>query len=551
MPIDTAKLIKRINAMYTSPERLGHQSMWADLSEFLLNNQSGVMDSHSKPSNAAGRKKTKRVFTSLPGTLVDILVSAYSSLVTNPSTIWSRIRESRDELNDNPEVALFLEKTNTLIHKSFNESNFYSELGKFYQSYIVLGNAVLLHEVFDPENLDGRRGFKFTCLNMGQVAWAEGADGFVNTLAWKFEKTAEQAMELFGDRLPENVKKAAVDQPDKKFEFVHWIAPRPAQDVKLNEMGMADPEHRPYVCLYIEMESKTIVKEDGYYEFPAYCARFGMTAGEIYGRGRGHLALPDVRSLNTLCKEEMLAVAKDNRPPMLVPQRDVFGPLNLDPGSMNVVARTDGIRELVSTARTDRAQQLYEKLVKSLRAVFFIDQLILPPRDEIGQMREVEVLQRAKQISTVFGPVGLRTKDELLNPLLVRSFQVLLRNGLLPSIPEVLLQTGLDINVVFVNELENAQQIQSVQSTQQWLQMLAGLAQLNPQVLDIPDVDQIALSSARAFNVSEMNINSEDEIEQTRQQRAQQQQQQMQLEQMNLAADSAAKASNSGLMGGQ
>lgn len=544
--MDINRYIKRIDSLFTSPERLSSERQWSELAEFLLNNQAGL-SSQTAPSFRAGQKTTQRVFASEPMQFVQQLAAALQSLLTNPATIWSKLREERDELNDNAEVNEFLEKANKTIHRKLQESNFYPEIGKAYQSYVALANTVLLQEEKDyNENSRDFSGFKFTCIHISQIAWVENKDGFVDAFAWKFQKSAEQAYELWGNKCSDKILACVNDKPDELFEFILWIGPRDKSKVKKEKDGsnalLAPPKERAYESLYIEKGEKVVVDESGYYEFPAHCARWSLRPGEKYGFGQGHIALPDVRSYNKLREENLYAVAKDNNPPTLSNQRDVFGPLNLMPGSNTVVRDINGVKELVSGARTDRTERLEEKLFRSIKSIFFLDQLLLPPREDIGQMREAEVLQRIKQLNTVLGPIALRIKEEFLSPIIKRSFKMLLRSNMLGEIPAVILDQGLNMEVVYVNELENAQNAQVISNNQQLLNQLGVYSQFKPEVLDNFNFDQMSRDDAKALSISESSINSDKEVEETRVQRQQQFAQQAQLEQANLAADTMSKA---------
>lgn len=550
--MNIAQILKRIDSMFNSTERLGHEKQWAELSKYLMPNFTNTMSNNSPLDTTAGQKKGREVFASEPVAIADTLASAFLSLVTNPAAVWSQLKEQRQELNDNPEYVQFLQASNNSIHKNLNQSNFYGEWGKFIKSYIVLGNAALLCEesTDDSYRNKGFEGFTFTALNMGQVAWSVNKKSIVDTLAWKFYPTARQAFEMWGDKVSDRVKTLLETDPDSKITIYKFIQPRNKSQVKLNDMGLADAKHRPFQCLYIDPKDQIILEETGYYEFPALIGRWEVTAGEDYGRGRGHIAIYDVRSYNKLREESLYAIAKDNRPPLLVNQRDVFGELPLRPGVQIPVRNINGVKELVSMARTDRIESEMQRLIASINSIFYIDKLLLPPRDTIGQMREVEVLQRAKEISTVFGPVGLRITNETLTPLILWSFKTLLRHNSAGTIPPTIMSNGLDVDVQFVSELAQAQQIKGIQNTQQWLQLILSLSQFKPEVLDFVEGDMIVKDAAKILNVPEQEITNDEEVAKIRQSRNEQQAQMAQAQQANLQADTASKMSKSNPTGG-
>ena len=545
----TVKLLKRIECLFNSKERVANEKTWATLTAYLLPNQSGIFNRSGYASAGAGDKKTAEVFTSFPIDQAQKLTSALQGILTNQATVWSKYRESRDFLNESVEVNQYLEASNKIVHSLLNDSNFYTEVSKAYQQWVVCGNMVVFHE--EKPKQDGATkygGFKFTALHLSQVAWAENKDNFVDKVAYRYELTAEQAIEKFGDKVSQVIQEAVVSQPDRMFQFVLWIAPREASKVKVNKAGVAKPKERPFQSLVIEVNTKNVVEESGYYEFPMYVARWDMLPGETYGRGRGHLALPDIKSLNKLSKQYQKAVDKDIDPPLLMNQRDIFGAVSRNPGSRSVVKDINGYREMVSNARTDRITELYKEYQANIKAMFFIDQIILPPREDIGQMREVEVLERIKQTHTVLGPVVPRVNAEFLIPFMNRNIKMALRANILPELPEDLKETGfgLEIDVVFMNELATAQKMTTVTTIQQYMQQIAGMAQLDPTILDTINFDEIGVLEGRAMGVPETILRPEDEVQQIREARAKQQQAQAALEAANLAADTASKSSGQG-----
>ncbi len=540
------KLIKRIDNLFSSSERSQNEKVWQELSALLLPNQSGIFNRAQHASTAAGQKKTQEIFTSFPIDQAQKLTSALQGILTNQATPWSKYREARQKLNDDKEVNAWFAECDKVFHNKLNESNFYTESPKGYQQWVTLGNMALFHEEKEEsENPNRFSGFKFTAIHLSQIAWAENKDGLVNTVAYKFELTAEQAMEKWGDYNSDVIKRAMEVDPDRQFQFVLWIAPRDKSKVNVNELGVASPKERPIESLYICMDSKEVIAESGYYEFPVYCPRWDMLPGERYGRGRGHLALPDIKSLNKLSKQYQKAIDKDIEPPILVNARDILGPLSRNPGAITVTKDINGYKEMISNARTDRTTELYREYKENIKSMFFIDQILLPPREDIGQMREAEVLHRIKQIHTVFGPIVPRMNAECLTPLVIRSFKMLLRAGEFPPLPQRLKDEGLDLEVVFMNELATAQKMAVVTNNQQFLQQVGIIGQFNPAALDMVNFDSILVEDGRAIGISETILQTEEVVKQVRESRAKQQAAQAALQAANLAADTQAKAKNS------
>lgn len=540
--MEVTKLLRRCEELFSATERTQSETMWNELLEFMLNNQHGPFSSSTSfsagmPTITPGAKKTIRLYDSTAMQAVQELASAFQGTLTNPATVWSNLRFTDEDLNNDEAAVSWLSSVNKTIHRKLNESNFNTEIAKAYQSFVALANMAILHEEDEMGN------FRFTAVHLGQIAWAENKHGMVDTVYRKFNMTAYQAFQKWGEKVSDNIVKCLDKDPNRDFEFVHAIYPRETKDIKLNEFGLAAGIHRPVASIYVELNSKTVVEEGGYYENPLYVGRWGLMPGERYGRGPSHLALPDTRTLNKLKELALRSVAKQVDPPILANQRDLFGQLDMRPATLSIVRDVKGIVPFQTAARNDVLQVTVEDLKSSIRSIFFLDKLLLPPRTETGEMTAFEVSQRIEQMQRVLGPVLSRMNNELLNPLIVRAFKVLLRSGALPEMPPILLERGVDVDISFVNQLARAQQIQDVSTIQQWVQGLAMIAQMDPTVIDNINADGIARHMAKIMGVPEEAVQNSDVVGQIRQQRAEAQQQAMQLQAGVQLADINSKMS--------
>lgn len=554
--MDAGTIIRRSEKAFNGQERTNADAEWGLLAEFMMTNQSGIFQGSTASakdpgsgSSTLGGKKTHRIFDSTAIQANHDLAAAIHATLTNPSSQWSKIRYKDEDLNNDDEAVSWIEDTNRRIHSALNESNFDTQISRAYQSLPALGTMLLLHDQKEISD-NGFEGFKFQALHLAEIAFTENADGVVDVLYRRFRLTARQAIELFGDEVSETIKRTMEEEPEKEFGFLHAIFPRAAKDVEINEVGLARPNKRPYVSMYIEQKEKKIVKEGGYYEFPIYAVRWQTMPSEVYGRGPGHIALPDVRTLNKVKELGLHAINKAINPPILATQRGIFGSLDLRPGGVTVVRDVNGVREMPPQARFDVTQFAVEDLKNAIKSIFFIDKLVLPARTETGEMTAFEVAQRVDQMQKVLGPTLSRLNSELLTPLISRCFTMLLRGGALAPMPPILQERGVDVEIVFVNQLARSQQIQDVSSIQDWAQALALLAQFKPEIVDNMDADGIARHTAKVLGVPEEAVADEDDVEATRQQRAQAQQQQMALDQAVQAADVAAKSGGANGTGG-
>lgn len=544
MDLDGQSIIMRANKLFRSPERTNADAKWSELAEFILPSQSGVFETEN---TTPGVSRTQRLFDSTAIQANHDLAAAIHSTLTNPATKWSKLRFKREDLNNDSDATTWLESANTLIHGVLNESNFDTQISKNYQLMSAVGTMILLHEEKREDN--EFVGFQFTAWHLSEAAFSENKDGLVDTVYRRFKLTARQAWEKWGKKVSEKIMEALDENPEQEFPFYHCIFPREPNKVDTTSLRVP-PKKRAFASIYVDKTTGEIIEESGYYEFPVYVVRWQTGPGEVYGRGPGHIALPDIRTLNKVKDLGLNAIAKAVNPPMVATMRNVIGNLDLRPGKISVLRDPQGIRELVTQARFDVTQFSVEDLRNAIRGMFFIDKLMLPPRTETGEMTAFEVAERLQQMQRVLGPTLSRLNSEFLTPMVVRAFRILLRNNVLPPIPDIVKEAGLSVDISFVNQLSRSQQMDDLNNIRSWIQGIAGLAQVKPEVLDYVDADAIAKLTAKIQGVPEVAVTNDRDVEELRAQRAQQMQAQQALEAGTQMADIAAKADIGDILNG-
>lgn len=539
------KLIRDAEQLFKSIERSNIEAIWQDVAEFTLPNSSGIFNTNG--NNTPGSRKTARVYDSTAIQANNDLAASIHSTLTNPASMWSKIRFKNDALNNNAEAVKWLEDVNKAIHAAFNESNFDTEVSRNYQMYSSLGTMVLFHEEVDNENPLSFGGFRFKSIHLSEVAFDEGINGNVNKVFRKFRISLSQMFEKWPDKMdPELINEMEKD-PTKKIDILHATFTRKDKEVRIDpQTGLAPPKSRPIASVYVDMQKGKILEEGGFYEFPFYVTRWSTMPGEVYGRSPGIIALNDVRTLNTLKKTTLEGVAKAINPPMFAQERAVLGSIDLRPSKISIVKDIDGIKEFNTGARFEVSNFTAKELQDQIKSIFFLDKLLLPPRTETGEMTATEVLQRLEQMQKVLGSTLGRLNSEFLSPLIIRSFKMMLRGGALPPEPPIVAANPLDVEIVFINSLARAQLLEDSNSIQGWVQQLGFLAQLKPEVVDYIDADGIAKHLAKIRGVPEIAIANDDEVAQMRKARAEAQQQAEALEQAIGAADVASKIGGPG-----
>ena len=102
------QIVKLADDLFATTERVNNENIWSEQAEFMLNNQhnfnhgnttSGTSVS-STLSSTPGTKKTRRLYDSTALQAVQDLAAAFQGTLTNPATVWSKLRYQTDALNN-------------------------------------------------------------------------------------------------------------------------------------------------------------------------------------------------------------------------------------------------------------------------------------------------------------------------------------------------------------------------------------------------------------------------------------------------------------------
>ena len=310
--MDIKKVGKLADSIWTKRDAVN--STLEELARYIYPDSKGFV---SKPD--AGAEDREAIWDSAPEEAASMLASALSGLLTNPATDWLALELPGNEGQGGDAGGWLTEAGRTML-KAFAAPNsqFYQEIQVFYMELAVLGWAVFLTEYRDGE------GLYFKSVPASQCAIAENARGIVDTVVRRFSMTAGQMAEEFGkDNLSQTAQGALKKDPFKEFVVTHLVMPwdKLPEEIAAGDDGVGKSrlsEHK-YVSVSFEQDGEKPLKLSGYYEFPYAVPRWSKRSGEVYGRGCGPAALPDIRVLNKVCLSQLHADQKASNPPLLVP----------------------------------------------------------------------------------------------------------------------------------------------------------------------------------------------------------------------------------------
>ena len=526
-------IIRTKNALDTDREVF--KVSWQEITDNMMPRKNEISTKRER-----GSKRTSKRYSSTGEHAHGILSAALHGAMSSSSVQWFGFSTGKSEIDEVKEVRDFFDKSSEILWKAFNSGKFHTQVHEAYLDITGLGTACILQE---PDGVDAAmKKLVFTTFSIQDYVFEEASNGLVDTVYLTRHYTGRQAIKKYGaENVSAKLKTAALKDPTARFRFVQVIGP--VEDFE----GKKTPDGMAFYTAHIEEDMNMTAVEGGYHEFPCAVPRWAQSSGEQWGRGPGNCALPDIKVLNEATRLELNAWAKAIDPPLLMEEDGVVGGrLDMRPGKGNTVRSLDNsVKAFETKARFDVNRIKLDEYRDSIRMAFFADQLELPTT---STMTATEVQVRFDLMQRILGPILGRLEYELQNPLIGRGFNILLRAGFFPPMPEILAQALSDgeVSISYVGPLSRAQKQQEISGTLRWLEAISAVAQINPQSLDLIDFDAVQRSLHKNSEQNENFMRTEKVVDDLRKAREEAQKQQQAMEQTQQAAGIASDLGTAG-----
>jgi len=511
----TESHIKRYKACKS--KRTNWDEHWRDVARYVIPNKENVFDYKSR---AKGDKKGLRLYDSSAAHYNELLASALHSMLTNPSVQWFELTTGDREIDKNPKVRDYLQKTVRRIHQILNNTNFQTEIHELYLDLGSFGTgAMLISE--DDENV-----INFSSRPIYQFYIEENFKHEIDTFFIEMPMSARQLIQKYGEEnLSDKLCKECKDKPDDMHNVIMMVTPNTDRNPKRK-----DSKGKVYSSLHIYEKEGLILKEGGFDEFPAVFPRWMKDSMEVYGRSPGMKALPEIKMINAMMRTIIRAAQKMVDPPLMIPD-DSFMNFNTKPGGLNPYrsGTQDKVYPIEIRGQIGIGLEILRDTRERIKESYFIDQLQLR---EGPQMTATEVNARTDEHLRLLGPILGRLHFELLQPLIVRTLGILKRKGELPDNPPQELQ-GQGIEVFYSSQIAKAQKMSEGNNWNRFLSSVAPLVEFDPSVMDNLDLDGVVYYLADIYGSPQDTMKEPKAVKKLRDARAQQQQeiQQAQMEQ--------------------
>lgn len=391
---------------------------------------------------------------------------------------------------------------------------------------------------------DDESFFVFRSYPISQVWWTELSNGEKSCVATVTERTASEIVQEWPDTASQQCRETAKNNPDKKINVVHMVKRR--EDYR--DAPDATGKEMKWASYFFEEAQGGLLSEGGYRQNPYIIARWSKVSGEIIGRGPGLMALPSARRLMAMAYTMSLASEKLADQPLAVPDEDTLDGLRTDAGAINYYRQIaggngSGIEPLPVSADLRYAFEMFTRAEGQIREAFMAQQI---EQGESPQMTATQVLAIQRQRYTTLAPVLARLQSELLDPLVQRVYQILLRREVIPAPPDEIADSI--VSVQFHSPISRSQRAGDAEGLNNAIMLLGPLAQADPSIMDNFDLDEIARDQQEIFGFPQRYLKSTDEVEAMRDARRQTAQQQQELAVAQEAVNTAASARQKGLL---
>jgi hypothetical protein len=447
------------------------------------------------------------IINSTATTSFDILSSGMMSGLSSPARPWFRLTLDDTDRAEYGPNRVWLDQVARVMRMVFNRSNLYNVLPQVYSEIAPFGTTALLQLEDDAQIT---RFYHFT---IGSFAIGQDDRHTVDSFGRRFSYTVSQMRKRWGDANLSQTARMAIARGKltQTREILHLIVP--ASDEVLPAVQGA-----PFVEEFWEVGSDhdRPLSRKPFWSFPVYAPRWSSTGGRLWGFGLGHRVLGDVKQLQFLEAEKEAVLELHNRPPLEAGVELRGKRISLLAGDVTFTnpAATGGasVRPIHSTdpqAFNYTAADIRE-IEHRIRRMTFEDLFLMLANDQRSGVTAREVEERHQEKMIVLGPVLERMNEELFDPLIDRTFEIMVRrsepywNGtmdgepLLPAPPEDL--AGNPLRVDYISILAQAQKSVNTASLERFGAQVAQVGSLDPRALRKVDwmqfVDELADAAA-------------------------------------------------------
>jgi hypothetical protein len=531
-------------------ERTSWISHWMDLNDYIKPRSAKFLTTETN----RGAKRNSKIINNTATIAARTCSSGMMAGITSPARPWFKLSTGDSVLDEKGSVKQWLHIVGYRMREVFARSNLYNALPMAYSDLGIFGtHAMLVLE--DDETVI--RCYPFP---VGSYSIATNHRGVVDVCCREFKMTVRQLVQEFGI---ENCS-ASVQQMYREGNFGQWIEVahivQPNADYNPDRMNS---KYKRYSSCYLERSSSgnsiradedKFLRESGFDEFPIMAPRWEVTGEDPYGNSPSMEALGDIKALQLKEKRKAQLIDKGANPAMSAPSALRNQHSSVLAGDVTYYDTNAGQTRFEPVYTPDHGwlgelkADIAADEFRIKRALFEDLFLMLSSMDNAQPITATEVAERKEEKLLVLGPVLERLNDELLDPLIDRTFNIMVKRGMIPEAPEEL--RGMSLKVEYVSVMAQAMKMVGIGAIERGVGFVGNLAAANPEVLDKVNMDAAIDNYFERLGTPPNIVRSDDEVAKMRQQRMQAAAAQKAVEQGQQVAQTLQTASQTNIGGG-
>lgn len=413
-----------------------------------------------------GQEKASRLFDSTLQENTYEAANTLCAILFPPWTRWAELAPGGAMPKDSipQEILSGLQKATQVFFDFLNHSNFSSVMHECALDLLV-GTCAL-----DFDEGDNTKPFMFQSTPLALLELEEGPFGTVETTWTRRKPQAGHLLRLYKGMqlsdLPETLASVIREKPETEVEVVQG--------------EIYHPESGKYFGVAIDRQSKSLIWRYAYGDScPKIVARATKISGEVYGRGRVMLALPDARTLDKMMDFVLRQAAIQIAPPLTGVSDGVLNPYTatVQPNTIIPVASNDRGNPSIQVLDVGGNFNITNEMLLHLRER--IRRVMLGPEMSAGPIKtatEITISDR-NRLWAMNGEFS-RIQAELLAKIIARGVWILQRKGLIPKFKV----DGREVSINYTSPFAKSQaseDLMSLQTTIELSNMAAGPQGMN------------------------------------------------------------------------
>lgn len=544
-------------------ERASFFSHWQELGRFIFPRRTRMYTTEVDK----GWRRNQSIIDSTGGLAARTLRSGMISSFTSPSRPWFRLTTLDPDLAKRESVKEWLYDATWRMSDIFLRSNLYQSLSTIFGDMGVFGtSAMLIEEDFD-------RVIHTYPFVIGSYYLFADDKLKINGFMRDFRLTVRQIVEKFGvvpgtNKIDWNNMSGMVKglwdmgTTEVWLELSHAIIPNPQWDPHSNLS-----HKKRYLSVYYErgsmgsqfsisdLDTTKVLSKRGYDKFRVLAPRWETSGEDIYGTYcPGMEALGDIQGLQTMERRAAQALEKSINPPMVGPASLRNAKATVLPGDITYLDSRDGQQSFTPAYQINpNFQQLELKenqIRERIKKCFHEDLWLVISNLDKGSVTAEEVRALKEEKLQEIGPVVDRLNQDLLDPLIDMTFDIMQQQRLLPPPPQELAKRPLKVE--YISIMHQAQKALSAGGIERLWGFAAQIRQAEPdkpEVLDKINTDELLDHYGDALTTPPGIIRDDQDVAKIRAQRQQAaaaQQKMSAIEQASKAAKNLAGSDTSG-----